>query len=86
MSVIWMAFVPETISVDLPGFCGVQAFVRKRFYILGVSEVGGVRAGQFNHAGQAAWVIKQRTGAQMVWVEGLVFMVLHEKRQPVSLQ
>lgn len=86
MSVIWMAFIPETVSVDLPCFCGIQAFVGKCLDILRVGEVSGVGARQLNHAGQAAWVIEQWTGAQMILVEGLVSMVLHEQRPPVSLQ
>ena len=71
MSVIWMAFIPETVSVDLPCFCGIQAFVGKCLDILRVGEVSGVGARQLNHAGQAAWVIEQWTGAQMILVEGL---------------
>lgn len=86
MSVIWMVFVPETVSVDFPCFCGIKALIGKCLDILRVGEVSGVGAGQLDHTGQAARVIKQRAGAQMILVERLIFMVLHEQRPFVSLQ
>lgn len=52
---------PQRVGHRSPVLGGMHALLTQLAHVLGVLQVGGVRAGDFHCMGQRAWVIQQRT-------------------------
>ena len=76
-----LAVVPQALGNGVPCAGALFELGAELARVFGVLEIGGFGAGGFHHFGQLARVLVNGAGAQqVVAVEGLVVVILHEQR------
>lgn len=62
---------PQVIRHGSPALGGRFTLCRKVANVFGAFQISGVSAGRFHHGRQRTWIIQQRAGTQMVFIERL---------------